>query len=76
MGRDQADNASRIALRGAGLRLDASSPPEAIRDAAAKILDGAAYAEAARRLGAALAAADDADPVAELEGLAEKYGGR
>jgi UDP:flavonoid glycosyltransferase YjiC (YdhE family) len=33
MGRDQADNASRIALRGAGLRLDPAASPELIREA-------------------------------------------
>ena len=69
MGRDQADNASRIVVRGAGLRLDPSASPEAIREAATRILDDTAFAEGARRLGAALTSAHDADPAAELEAL-------
>jgi MGT family glycosyltransferase len=70
MGRDQADNASRIALRGAGLRLDPAASPEMIREAVQTILGDRSFAEAAAELGAALRGAQDADPVAELEQLA------
>jgi len=70
MGRDQADNASRIALRGAGLRLDPAAPAETIREAVRTLLGDPAYAEAASRLGRAIDQAEDADPVFELESLA------
>ncbi|MDP8916495.1 MAG: glycosyltransferase [Pseudomonadota bacterium] len=69
MGRDQADNAARIALRGAGLRLDAGASAEAIQGAARTILSDASYARAAAALGRAIAEAGDADPVAELEAM-------
>lgn len=71
MGRDQADNASRIALRGAGLRLDPNASPEAIREAAEWILATPPFADAARRLGRAIEEAEDADPALELETLAK-----
>jgi MGT family glycosyltransferase len=70
MGRDQADNASRIALRGAGLRLDPTAAPPAIRTAVQTILAEPRFAEAAARLGRAIDEADDCDPVAQLEALA------
>ncbi len=70
MGRDQADNASRIALRGAGLRLDPQAPAEVIRNAVRRILDDPGFALAAAELGRAVDEAGDADPVRELEELA------
>lgn len=70
MGRDQADNAARITLRGAGLRLDASASAETIRAAAKAILADTSYARAAARLGDAIDGAGDFDPTAELESLA------
>jgi UDP:flavonoid glycosyltransferase YjiC (YdhE family) len=69
MGRDQADNASRMALRGAGLSLDPSASPERIRAAVSRILEDVSFAAAARVLGDAIETADDCDPVAELESL-------
>lgn len=74
MGRDQADNASRIALRGAGLRLDPDAPPDAIGAAIQTILADPAFAAAALRFAEALEAAEDADPVVTLETLARGDG--
>jgi UDP:flavonoid glycosyltransferase YjiC (YdhE family) len=53
-GRDQADNAARISLRGARLTLDPSAPADVIRQAASTLLNDPAYAEAAARLGRAV----------------------
>ncbi len=52
MGRDQPDNAARIAARGAGLRLDPSASPEEIAAALTRLLEEPAFREAARRWGA------------------------
>jgi MGT family glycosyltransferase len=70
-GRDQADNAVRVELRGAGLRLRRTATPRSIATAIARLLDDASFATNADRLGTALRhdAADDRS-VAELEGLA------
>lgn len=76
MGRDQADNASRIALRGAGLRLDPSASAAAIREAVQAILADPAFADRARRLGRAIDGANDADAVTELEELTEGPAGQ
>lgn len=54
MGRDQRDNAARIAARGAGLTLEAEAPPEAIRAALRRLLHEPQFTEAAQRLGAAI----------------------
>jgi MGT family glycosyltransferase len=70
-GRDQADNAVRVTARGAGLSLPPSASVGEIRAALARLLDEPSFAEAAARLGAAVA--DDAarSPVVEtLEELA------
>ncbi len=47
MGRDQPDNAARIAARGAGLRLDPSAGPEAIGAALMRLVREPAFREAA-----------------------------
>jgi UDP:flavonoid glycosyltransferase YjiC (YdhE family) len=53
IGRDQPDNAARVAWRGAGLRLSPKSPPGAIGAAVEKVLREPAFAASARRLAAA-----------------------
>jgi MGT family glycosyltransferase len=72
MGRDQDDNAARVAARGAGLALTpAAASAEAIRAALRGLLGEPGFPDAARRLGAAVAA-EAASPavVEELEALA------
>ncbi|MBW3617068.1 MAG: glycosyltransferase [Proteobacteria bacterium] len=71
MGRDQADNASRMALRGAGLRLDASATAGAVRGGIQAILGDPGYARAADALGEVLRTTGDVDAVEELEALAQ-----
>ncbi|MBS0558945.1 MAG: glycosyltransferase family 1 protein [Proteobacteria bacterium] len=72
MGRDQNDNAARVALRGAGLRLAPTDTVETICAAMRRLLDEPHFAEAARTLGQAIAAAEPAHAlVDELEALAE-----
>lgn len=70
-GRDQGDNGARIVDRGAGLMLPKTSGVEAIRSALARLVDDAAFTDAARRLGDAVAAEAAASTlVADLEQLA------
>ena len=61
MGRDQFDIAARLVHRGAGIRVDASAPPEAIAAASRLVLGDTSYREAARRIARAIAedTADD-----------------
>jgi UDP:flavonoid glycosyltransferase YjiC (YdhE family) len=71
MGRDQNDNAARVVARRAGLRLTPHANPEAIRAALATLLTDTKFADSARHLGAAIAAAEhDTALVDELEALA------
>jgi MGT family glycosyltransferase len=71
MGRDQPDNAARVAARGAGLVLSADASAQAIGEALRRVLEEPSFREAAGRLGAAIAAEQDAGlAVAELEALA------
>jgi UDP:flavonoid glycosyltransferase YjiC (YdhE family) len=65
MGRDQNDNAARVAARGAGLRLDPDASVEAFRDALARLVAEPSFAENARKLGSAIAAAERPDALAE-----------
>jgi UDP:flavonoid glycosyltransferase YjiC (YdhE family) len=51
MGRDQPDNAARIAARGAGLTLSSRSGARAIRRAVRTVLADRFYADSAARLG-------------------------
>lgn len=53
-GRDQADNARRITLRGAGVSVKRTAKPAAIATALRRVLDDPSYREAAGRLGAAI----------------------
>jgi MGT family glycosyltransferase len=75
LGRDQLDNAARVAHHGAGLRLKPGAKPEAIAGAVRRVLSEPQYAAAAGRLAAAIRAetADDM-AVKELESLASRAG--
>lgn len=71
MGRDQNDNAARVAARGAGLTLRPAAAADEIRGALTRLLDEPAFREGARRLGRAVAAEADPDrAAAELEEIA------
>jgi MGT family glycosyltransferase len=50
-GRDQADTAARVTLRGAGITLTRSASPRAIADAVRRVLQNGSYRASARRLG-------------------------
>lgn len=76
-GRDQADNAIRVAHRGAGIVLDPASPAGAIRAALVHLLEDPDYGEAAAAL--ATRVRQGFDPhrvVTELTDLAEAATGR
>jgi MGT family glycosyltransferase len=60
LGRDQPDNAARVAERGAGLRLHPDAPVDAISDAVRTVLADPGYAAAARALGDRIAADSEA----------------
>ncbi|WP_165186832.1 glycosyltransferase [Caulobacter soli] len=70
MGRDQNDNAARVAHRGAGLTLPADANSETIAAAVRRLLEEPAFKAAAETLGAAIRA-DEAsrDAALVLEGL-------
>jgi MGT family glycosyltransferase len=75
LGRDQLDNAARVAHHGAGLRLKAKASPETIAGAVRRVLDEPAFGENARRLAAAIAEETAQDlAVEELEELAAAKG--
>jgi UDP:flavonoid glycosyltransferase YjiC (YdhE family) len=70
LGRDQLDNAARVAHHGAGLRLKPKARPEAIAGAVRRVLEEPSFASNAERLAAAIAAETAEDrAVAELEAL-------
>ncbi len=70
MGRDQHDNAARVAARGAGLVLDRWASADAIREAVVRLLGDAGFRAAAWRLRDSIAtAAGCADLIAEVEAL-------
>jgi UDP:flavonoid glycosyltransferase YjiC (YdhE family) len=74
-GRDQADNAVRVTARGTGLALPPSATVEEIRTTVARLLSEPAFAEAAARLGAAMAEDVAHSQVVELlEGFAGTSG--
>ncbi|GAB2456364.1 glycosyltransferase [Comamonas humi] len=56
MGRDQNDNAARVAYHGAGLRLDPSASPLLLGEAVRRVLSEPGFAQRARALGRAIAA--------------------
>jgi len=61
MGRDQNDNAVRVAARGAGIRLTRDASVEALREAIATLLAEPRFAVAAATLGRAIAVAEPRD---------------
>jgi UDP:flavonoid glycosyltransferase YjiC (YdhE family) len=71
IGRDQPDNAARVAWHGAGLRLSPRSSPAAIRRAVERVLGDPAFAASAQRLATSFASERGADrAVQALETLA------
>jgi MGT family glycosyltransferase len=66
LGRDQLDNAARVAARGAGLRLPPDAAPEQIAAAVGQVIGDARYKAAAVALGARITA-DWTDRSAERE---------
>jgi MGT family glycosyltransferase len=75
LGRDQLDNAARVAHHGAGLRLKPKAKPEAIARAVRRVIDEPSFATGAERLAAAIAAETSEDrAAAELEQLAARNG--
>jgi MGT family glycosyltransferase len=72
MGRDQNDNAARVAWHRAGIRIAPDNDPEVIASAAARLIHEPAFVEAARSLGAKIRAETMPDRAARLlEKLAE-----
>ncbi len=70
-GRDQNDNAVRVASRGAGVTLPSDAPAAAFRSAIEDLLSDRRYASAAEKLGRRVAYEAEHSPVAEeLENLA------
>jgi MGT family glycosyltransferase len=75
LGRDQLDNAARVAHHGAGLRLKPKAKPDAIAKAVRRVIDEPSFATGAERLAAAIAAETAEDrAAAELEQLAARNG--
>ena len=71
LGRDQLDNAARVAHHGAGLRLKPKASSDAIARAVRRVLDEPSYRANAERLAAAIASETSQDRAAEeLEELA------
>jgi MGT family glycosyltransferase len=71
LGRDQLDNAARVAHHGAGLRLKPNAKPEAIAKAVRRVVEEGSFSAAAERIAAAIAAETARDQAAEeLEALA------
>jgi MGT family glycosyltransferase len=71
LGRDQLDNAARVAHHGAGVRLKPKAKPEAIAKAVRRLLDEPSFSAAAERMAATIAAETAEDrAAAELEALA------
>jgi UDP:flavonoid glycosyltransferase YjiC (YdhE family) len=71
LGRDQLENAARVAHHGAGLRLKAKASPEVIARAVRRVLEEPSFRANAERLAAGIAAETAEDrAVEELEGLA------
>jgi UDP:flavonoid glycosyltransferase YjiC (YdhE family) len=65
-GRDQTDNATRVAERGAGLVVPKTAATPELRSALQMLLSEARFSEAARRLGSAVAVEAANSPVASL----------
>ncbi|MDO0926677.1 DUF1205 domain-containing protein [Streptomyces sp. TG1A-8] len=70
---DQFENAERVAAAGAGAALPPDASPEAVRDGARTVLDGAAFRERARAVAAEIARQPSpVEVVPLLEGLAAR----
>jgi UDP:flavonoid glycosyltransferase YjiC (YdhE family) len=65
MGRDQNDNAARVAARGAGIRLTRDADVSALRAALVKLLEDPSYARSAKTLGRAIAEAEPQDALVD-----------
>jgi UDP:flavonoid glycosyltransferase YjiC (YdhE family) len=77
MGRDQDDNAEKVAYHGAGLRLPKTASPQRIAAAVRRVMTEPEFREAARRLGELIRRdAAEQRAVTELEGLAVGRVGR
>jgi MGT family glycosyltransferase len=75
IGRDQPDNAARVAWHGAGLRLSPKSSPGAIRAGVERVLGDPAFAASARRLAVAFADEGPAERApSALEAVADHAG--
>jgi MGT family glycosyltransferase len=75
LGRDQLDNAARVAHHGAGLRLKPKASSDSIARAVKRVLDEPSFRANAERLAAAIAAETAEDRAAEeLEELAGREG--
>jgi MGT family glycosyltransferase len=73
LGRDQLDNAARVAHHGAGLRLKPTAGPDPIARAVRRVLDEPSFAANARRLADAIAVETAEDRAAEeLEALGRR----
>lgn len=73
MGRDQNDNAARVAARKAGIRLSAKASSRRMRDAVRAVLTDEIYRTAARELGARIVAeTTPAEALDELERIASR----
>ena len=71
LGRDQLDNAARVAHHGVGLRLKPQAKPEDIAKAVRRVLEEPSFSAAVERMAAAIAAETAEDQAAaELEALA------
>lgn len=76
MGRDQDDNAAKIAYHGAGVRLPKTATPQRIAAAVRRVVDEPTFRETARRLGEQIGRdAAEQRAVTELEGLAAGQAG-
>jgi len=76
LGRDQLDNAARVAHHGVGLRLKPTAKPEAIAKAVGRVLAEPSFRAEARRMADAIAQETAEDlAAAELEALAERSSG-
>ena len=66
MGRDQNDNAARVAARGAGVRLKPSASADAIRKSVREVLESPRYRESTRELGRRIAEDARDSPVIDV----------
>jgi UDP:flavonoid glycosyltransferase YjiC (YdhE family) len=71
MGRDQGDNAARVAWRGAGIRCSSKADAKTLRRAIQQLLEQPRFRAGARQIAAGISRdGGSATAIAELEGLA------